>query len=156
MSIQCIERFSFRMNFQLCEMESISTNDETFKEKLTYSRLYIGISYHHTDLLQLLIEELIRVCTSIKWHARRAAIEFAQNLIFCNLFTAHPYAQQLHTLVFNCLIDEQYEVRLAASTTLAGFYQCGYLPVTADDLVRDFLSNEEYQTVVLDVFSSIK
>ena len=99
--------------------------------------MYIGISYLNSDLLQLLIEELSHVCTSIKWHARRTAIEFAQNMIFCNLFNARPYAQQLRTLVLKCLIDEQYEVRLAASTTLSGFYQCGYLSVTENDLVRD-------------------
>jgi proteasome activator subunit 4 len=77
-----------------------------------------------------------QVCTNPKWHARRAASEFAQNMIFCNLFNARPYAKKLHELVLKCLFDEQFEVRIAASTTLSGFYQCGYIQVTQEDLVR--------------------
>jgi proteasome activator subunit 4 len=77
----------------------------------------------------------VQVCASSKWHARRAAIEFAQNMIFCNLFNARPYAERLHELVLKCLVDEQFEVRIAASTTLSGFYQCGYIQVTEEDLV---------------------
>ena len=70
-----------------------------------------------------------------KWHARRAAIEFVQNMIFCNLFNARPYAQRLHELVLKRLFDEQFEVRTVASVSLSGFYQCGYITVTNDDLV---------------------
>jgi hypothetical protein len=57
-------------------------------------------------------------------------------MIFCNLFNARPYAKRLHELVLKCLLDEQFEVRIAASTTLSGFYQCGYIEVTQEDLVR--------------------
>ncbi len=77
----------------------------------------------------------IKVCSSPKWHARRAAIEFVQNMIFCNLFNARPYAQRLRQLVFKCLFDEQFEVRTVASVTLSGFYQCGYIQINNDDLV---------------------
>ncbi len=56
-------------------------------------------------------------------------------MIFCNLFNARPYAQRLRQLVFKCLFDEQFEVRTVASVTLSGFYQCGYIQVTNDDLV---------------------
>jgi proteasome activator subunit 4 len=91
-------------------------------------RVYtISLSYSHTQ-----------VCTSPKWHGRRAAIEFTQSLIFYNLFNARPYAKRLHELVLKCLFDEQFEVRIVASTTLAGFYQCGYIEVTDEDLVGSF------------------
>lgn len=76
---------------------------------------------------------------SPKWHARRAAIIFVQNMIFSNLFNILPYAKQLHTLVLKCLFDEQVEVRIVASTTLSGFYQCGLIQVTDEDLVRQFM-----------------
>ncbi len=77
----------------------------------------------------------IQICTSPKWHARRAAIEFTQNMIFSNLFNVRLYAKQLHQLVLNCLFDEQFEVRIVASMTLSGFYQCGYIQVTEEDIV---------------------
>jgi len=79
-----------------------------------------------------------KVSSSPKWHARRAAIEFVQNMIFCNLFNARPYAQRLRQLVFKCLFDEQFEVRTVASVTLSGFYQCGYIQVNNDDLVNKY------------------
>ncbi len=77
----------------------------------------------------------MKICSSPKWHARRAAIEFVQNMIFCNLFNARPYAQRLRQLVFKCLFDEQFEVRTVASVTLSGFYQCGFIQVNNDDIV---------------------
>lgn len=56
-------------------------------------------------------------------------------MIFCNLFNVRPYAQQLYELVRECLFDEQLDVRIAASTTLSGFYQCGYIQITSEDMV---------------------
>ncbi len=56
-------------------------------------------------------------------------------MIFCNLFNARSYSQRLRELVIQGLLDEQYEVRIAASMTLSGFYQCGYTQVTNKDLV---------------------
>jgi hypothetical protein len=56
-------------------------------------------------------------------------------MIFCNLFNVRSHAQRLRTLVIQGLFDEQYEVRIAASTTLSGFYQCRYIQVTNDDQV---------------------
>jgi hypothetical protein len=56
-------------------------------------------------------------------------------MIFCNLFNARSHAQRLRELVIQGLFDEQYEVRIAASMTLSGFYQCGYIQVTNEDLV---------------------
>ena len=61
-------------------------------------------------------------------------------MIFCNLFNVRSYAQQLRKLVIQGLFDEQYEVRIAALTTLSGFYQCGYIQVTDEDLVRTVYS----------------
>jgi hypothetical protein len=78
----------------------------------------------------------IQVSQSLKWHARRVAIEFMQHMIFCNLFNARPYAKRLHELILKCLFDERIEVRRASSTTLSGFYQCGYFQVTPEDLVE--------------------
>lgn len=73
---------------------------------------------------------------SSKWHARRVAMEFIQHMIFCNLFNARSYRKQLRELVFKCLFDEQFEVRTVASVTLSGLYQCGYIPMNEEDLVR--------------------
>jgi hypothetical protein len=58
-------------------------------------------------------------------------------MIFCNLFNARPYANRLHEFVLKFLVDEQFKVRIAASTTLSGFYQCGYIQVTEEDLLSD-------------------
>ena len=76
------------------------------------------------------------MCTSPKWHARRAAIEFVQNMIFFNLFNARPHARQIRELAFKCLFDEQYEVRVATLMNLSGLYQCGYIKVTDEDQVK--------------------
>lgn len=116
-------------------MESIAAVDNVFKNDLTFSRLSVGISYLNEPFLEALIQQMIQVCSSSKWHARRAAIEFAQIMIFSNLFNARPYAERLHKLVLQCLLDEQLEVRTAASMTLSGLYQCGYIQVTDEDLV---------------------
>ena len=93
------------------------------------------MTYLNTPFLQLLIEELEQVCSSSKWHARRVAMEFVQNMVFCNLFNARCYAKQLRSLVLKCLFDEQLEVRTVASVTLSGFYQCGFIQVTDEDYV---------------------
>ena len=63
-------------------------------------------------------------------------MEFIQNMIFSNLFNVRSHTQRLRTLVIQGLLNEQYEVRIAASTTLSGFYQCGFIQVTGEDLVR--------------------
>jgi hypothetical protein len=76
------------------------------------------------------------VGTSSKWHARHAAIEFVQSMIFCNMFTARPFAPRIRELVLKYLFDEQVEVRAVASVTLAGFYQCGFIQVAKKDLVK--------------------
>ncbi|CAF1068100.1 unnamed protein product [Rotaria sordida] len=81
-----------------------------------------------------LIQQLEHVCASPIWHARQVAIEFVQTMIFCNLFNARPYANRIHDLVFKSLFDEQFEVRIIASTTLSGLYQCDYIQVTEEDL----------------------
>lgn len=120
----------------LCELESIVANDEFIRKNLTISRTCVAITYLHFSFIEPLIEQLEQVCASPKWHARRAAIEFVQNMIFCNLFNTRPFAQRLRQLVFRCLFDEQFEVRTVASITLSGLYQCGYLTVNTDDLVR--------------------
>ena len=87
-----------------------------------------------------LIQQLTQVCSSPKWHARRAAIEFIQSMIFSNLFNDRTYVERLHKLMLKCLLDEQFEVRTAASTTLSGLYQCGYIRLTSEDLVRYLFS----------------
>ncbi|CAF1134879.1 unnamed protein product [Rotaria sordida] len=131
---QPVKNAIIRLFPYLCEIESIATNDNVFREKLTISRLYVGMCFLNANFLEVLIQQLEQVCTSPKWHARRATIEFAQNMIFCNLFNARPYSKQLHKLVLKCLFDEQFEVRIAALMTLSGFYQCDYIQVTNEDL----------------------
>jgi hypothetical protein len=114
--------------------EPIKCRFELFKCRLyrsTYPTIVKGSRLHRISR----IHTYIQICTSSKWHARRAAIEFLQNMIFCNLFNARSHAQRLRELVIQGLFDEQYEVRIAASTTLSGFYQCGYIQVTNEDLV---------------------
>ncbi|CAF4236646.1 unnamed protein product, partial [Rotaria magnacalcarata] len=59
----------------------------------------LAVTYFTTSLIETLIEQLEQVCSSSKWHARRAAMEFTQNMIFCNLFNVRPYAQRLRQLV---------------------------------------------------------
>jgi hypothetical protein len=43
-------------------MENITTNDHTFKENLTMSRLYIGMSYLNSNFFELLIQQLTHLC----------------------------------------------------------------------------------------------
>ncbi|CAF1489784.1 unnamed protein product, partial [Adineta steineri] len=133
----------------LCELESIVANDDFIRKNLTITRMCVAMSYLHISFIEPLIEQLEQVCSSTKWHARRAAIEFVQNMIFCNLFNARPYAKQLRQLVFKCLFDEQFEVRTVASVTLSGFYQCGYIQVNNDDLKHfRIMSKTSYFTKV--------
>ncbi|CAF4657490.1 unnamed protein product [Rotaria sp. Silwood1] len=112
----------------LCDLENIVPS-----ENLTISRMYVAMTYLHTPFLESLIEQLEQVCISSKWHARRAAIEFVQHMIFCNLFNARSYKKQICKLIFKCLFDEQFEVRTVASVTLSGLYQCGYIQVNKED-----------------------
>ena len=78
-------------------------------------------------------------------------------MIFCNLFNVRSYAQQSRKLVIQGLFDEQYEVRTVASTTLSGFYQCGYIQVTEEDLVRkvysSFIDKRFYLLIIQGSFS---
>ncbi|CAF3727711.1 unnamed protein product [Rotaria sp. Silwood1] len=112
----------------LCELESIVSN-----ENLTISRTLVAMTYLHTHFLESLIEQLEQICTSSKWHARRAAMEFVQYMIFCNLFNARPYKKQIRELVFKCLFDKQFEVRTVTSVTLSGLYRCGYIQINEED-----------------------
>ncbi|CAF1638010.1 unnamed protein product [Adineta ricciae] len=115
----------------LCELESIASS-----ESLTTSRMYVAMTYLHPPFLQALIEQLEQVCKNTKWHARRAAMEFVQSMVFYNFFNARVYTKQLRELVLKCLSDEQLEVRTVASVTLAGFYQCGYIQVNQEDFTQ--------------------
>ena len=122
-------------------MESIAAVDNSFKYDLTLSRFNVGTSYLNEQFLDALIEQLTQVCSNPKWHARRAAMEFVQSMIFSNLFNARIYAERLHKPVLKCLLDEQLEVRTAASTTLSGLYQCGYIRLTSEDMVGCIVSS---------------
>ncbi|CAF0955897.1 unnamed protein product [Rotaria sordida] len=96
--------------------------------------MHVAMAYLNGQYLETLIEQLEQVCTSAKWHARQAAIESVQSMIFCNLFNARPYTKRLHELVLKCLFDERLEVRTVASMTLSGLYQCGYIQMIDHDL----------------------
>lgn len=104
-------------------------------QRLTTSRLNFGLAYLNTQSIETLIQHLSKVCQSSKWHSRRAAVEFIQNLIFCNLFNIRPYAKEFHQMLMKCLYDEQYEVRVSASITLSGCYQCHFIQITNEDIV---------------------
>jgi proteasome activator subunit 4 len=95
------------------------------------------MSYLHTEFLEAIIQQLEQMIINPKWHARQAGISFVQDMIFSNLFNARAYDKQLHDIVLKYLFDEQPEVRLVASTTLSGLYQCGYIQITDADLVGD-------------------
>ncbi|UJR17105.1 hypothetical protein I4U23_004001 [Adineta vaga] len=147
---QPIRDTTLQMFSYFCDIGSITFNDDDgFKNHLMSIRAFIGMAYLHTDLIEVLIEQIEHVCTKSKWQARLAALEFIQYFVFCNLFNIRSYVQRLHKLVFTCLFDERLEVRLIASTTLAGFYQCGYIPVTDTDL-KHFrkMSKTAYRTIV--------
>ncbi|CAF0841748.1 unnamed protein product [Rotaria sordida] len=131
---QPIKNGILRLFPYLCEIESVAANDPVFKRNLATSRMHVAMAYLHGNYLEILIEQLEEVCASPKWHARQAAIEFVQSMIFCNLFNARPYALRLHDLVLKCLFDERLEVRTVASTTLSGLYQCGYIQMIEHDL----------------------
>ncbi|CAF1489273.1 unnamed protein product, partial [Rotaria sp. Silwood1] len=56
-------------------------------------------------------------------------------------------AKRLNELLLKCVFDEQLEVRTIASMTLSGFYQCGYIELTAKDLnYFDVMSKTSYFT----------
>ncbi|CAF3998522.1 unnamed protein product, partial [Adineta steineri] len=131
----------------LCEIKSVAGCDENFKALLTASRLCVGISYLDFSFLNTFVQQLSQICISTKWHASRAAIEFVQTMIFCNLFNARPYAKQVHELILKCLSDEHFEVRIAARSTLSDLYQCGYIQITLKEL-NDFglMSKTNYFT----------
>jgi len=123
-----------RMFPYLCEIESLTANDPVLKSSLSNSRMQIAMAYLNEQHLETLVEQLEQVSKSSKWHARQIVIEFIQSMVFCNLFNARPYANRLHQLVTTCLSDERLEVRTAASITLSGLYQCGYMQTINHDL----------------------
>ncbi|CAF3858415.1 unnamed protein product [Rotaria sp. Silwood1] len=133
-SLQPIKHGIIRLFPHLCSIESIVANDESLRDSLTLSRMSIAVTYLHVPFIEAFIEQIEYVCKSPKWHARRAAIEFVQHMIFCNLFNARPFAPRIREIVLKCLFDEQLEVRTIASVTLAGFYQCGFIQITKEDL----------------------
>ncbi|CAF3152333.1 unnamed protein product [Rotaria sp. Silwood2] len=112
-----------------------TANNDLIKWNLIESRLCVGMAYLNAHFLEALIQQLENVYVSSTWHARQAVIEFIQTMIFSNFFNARSYANRIHNLVFKSLVDEQLEVRIIASKTLSGLYQCGYIPVTDEDLV---------------------
>ena len=61
------------------------------------------------------------------------------SVISQQVFT-RSYANRLHQLMLKCLFDEQFQVRTVGLMTLSGFYQCGYIQVTHEDLVRKLFS----------------
>ncbi|CAF4504295.1 unnamed protein product, partial [Rotaria socialis] len=132
--IQPVKHAIIRIFPHLCEIDSIVANDDVIRTSSIVSRMCLAVTYITTSLMEELIEQLEHVCSSPKWHARRAAMEFTQNMIFCNLFNVRPYVQRLRQLVFKCLFDEQFEVRSVASVTLSGFYQCGFMQINNEDL----------------------
>ncbi|CAF3619241.1 unnamed protein product [Rotaria socialis] len=133
-SLQPIKHGIIRLFPDLCNIESIVANDQSIRERLTLSRMCIAASYLHVSFIEALIEQIEYVCTNSKWHARCAAIEFAQHMVFFNLFNARPFASRIRELILKCLFDEQFEVRTIASVTLAGFYQCGFIEIVKEDL----------------------
>lgn len=120
-------------------METMEMNDIQFKADLTRSRITLALAYLNIEFIDGLIEQLktIMIGSNSKWHARRFAIEFVQHMIFCNLFNIRTHAQQLRELIIQGLFDEQYEVRLSASVTLSGLYQCRYFQVIDQDIVSN-------------------
>ncbi|CAF1381101.1 unnamed protein product [Rotaria sp. Silwood1] len=133
-SLQPIKHGIIRLFPHLCSIESIVANDESLRDSLTLSRMSIAVTYLHVPFIEAFIEQIGYVCKSPKWHARRAAIEFVQHMVFCNLFNARPFSPRIREIVLKCLFDEQLEVRTIASVTLAGFYQCGFIQITKEDL----------------------
>ncbi|CAF3400805.1 unnamed protein product [Rotaria socialis] len=133
-SLQPIKHGIIRLFPDLCNIESIVANDQSIRDRLTLSRMCIAASYLHVSFIEALIEQIEYVCTNSKWHARCAAIEFAQHMVFFNLFNARPFASRIRELILKCLFDEQFEVRTIASVTLAGFYQCGFIEIVKEDL----------------------
>ncbi|CAF0997933.1 unnamed protein product [Rotaria sordida] len=133
-SLQPIKHGIIRLFPDLCSIESIVANDESLRDRLTLNRMATAVTYLHVPFIEAFIEQIEYVCKSSKWHARRAAIEFVQHMIFCNLFNARPFAPRIREIVLKCLFDEQLEVRTIASVTLAGFYQCGFIQITKEDL----------------------
>ena len=130
-------------------------NDIQFKNDLTSSRIQLALTYLNTEFIDELIEQLktVMFSSNSKWHARRVVIEFVQHMIFCNLFNIRTHAQQLRELVNRGLFDEQYEVRMSASVTLSGLYQCRYFQVTDQDLVSNKTNNHcNYFVIILKIF----
>ncbi|CAF1351315.1 unnamed protein product [Rotaria magnacalcarata] len=131
---QPIKNSIIRIFPTLCNIESIVAHDDVVKTNLAISRLNVGMAYLNVNFVEALIKQLEHVYESSTWHARQVAIDFVQTMIFSNLFNARSYANRIHDFVLKSLSDEQYEVRIIASTTLSGLYQCGYIQVTDEDL----------------------
>ncbi|CAF2134732.1 unnamed protein product [Rotaria magnacalcarata] len=131
---QPIKNSIIRIFPTLCNIESIVAHDDVVKTNLAISRLNVGMAYLNVNFVEALIKQLEHVYERSTWHARQVAIDFVQTMIFSNLFNARSYANRIHDFVLKSLSDEQYEVRIIASTTLSGLYQCGYIQVTDEDL----------------------
>ncbi|UJR17800.1 hypothetical protein I4U23_004699 [Adineta vaga] len=132
--LQPIKRGMIELFPELCNLENIVSHDEDLQVRLTLSRTTITTLHIQVPFLEEFIEQIECVIKSDKWHARRAAIEFIQYLIFGNLFNARPFSPRIRKIVLGHLSDEQLEVRTIASVTLAGLYQCNFIPITKEDL----------------------
>ncbi|CAF1453615.1 unnamed protein product, partial [Adineta ricciae] len=147
--LQPIQRGMIELFPQLCDLENIVAHDENLQARLSLSRTSITTLHLQIPFLEAFIDQIEYTCKSNKWHTRRSALEFAQYLIFNNLFNARSFAARIRKLVFQHLSDEQLEVRSVASITLAGFYQCSLIPITKKD--REYfhrMSKTNYLTKV--------
>lgn len=69
------------------------------------------------------------------WKTRVTLLRFVQVSAFANIYLLDNYVQDFRKILFHMLKDPQLEVRLAASDTLSGFINCGYIPVDNELMV---------------------
>lgn len=70
------------------------------------------------------------------WHSRLAALQILQNFGIFNIFLVKENIRELvKKIVVNSLIDEQLEVRIAASLALTGFIHSHFITVDNDLIV---------------------
>ncbi|CAF4139596.1 unnamed protein product [Adineta steineri] len=129
-------------------------------------KLFNGNAKRHPNVNQLIDnlcerqQQAIEIHTQIFFKCRQSIkdeiirlfpylCEIESVAVFNNLFNARPYIEQIHQLVLKYLFDEQLEVRITASKTLSGLYQCDYIQITNEDLEYfRTMSETNYYTII--------
>ncbi|XP_064483757.1 proteasome activator complex subunit 4-like [Ornithodoros turicata] len=123
----------------LCQVQS-ETTDEDLQKECAVTLALLGNILLPSKSIQAALDIIKDVLKSPSWHARAAACNFLQFLVFSNLFTVQSnpaWKQGIVDYTLALLKDERVEVRDVAAESLGGLLHCEFIKVT-DELLESF------------------